>query len=239
MIQILRVIAVLSLIGTSVIIGQCVIHKPQDAAARAGLSVMDRFGQMSSNGLSRGAPEQVSPLVQQAQAFALYLNPPAAGKRDTAHPASPTEQSKSLAKAATQVKPESTSAKFELRGISYHRARPEESMALISEPGSGSRWVRQGDQVGHIVVKEINGDSVVCRDGSRELAMNLAIQQNTPVVAKAVEKKPTPALPKKNSQPTGAISRPVLVRGMRQIPPARVAAYGGQTAEQSLNVTAQ
>lgn len=111
-------------------------------------------GQNSEKGDS-----QVSPLVKEAEAFGLYLNPPkpkapprpAASKRDSSPP-----------RPSAPV-----SAKFKLVGTSYYELRPELSLALIDEPGKGFRWVRQSSEVGHLVIEQIKDGLVVVKDGQR------------------------------------------------------------------------
>jgi hypothetical protein len=102
-----------------------------------------------------GDTETASPLVQQAQAFARYLNPPP--------PPRPTPR----ADERIAVRPKAVSSKFDLVATSYYALRPDMSLALIDEPGSGLRWVRQSGQIGHLTVEEIKDGAVVIRDDTR------------------------------------------------------------------------
>jgi hypothetical protein len=98
---------------------------------------------------------EVSPLVKQAEAFALYLNPP---------PKLAPAPSASVAK--SEPRPEGpVAAKFKLVGTSRHMLQPELSLALIDEPGKGLYWVRQSSKVGHLIVEQIRDGVVVIRDG--------------------------------------------------------------------------
>lgn len=98
---------------------------------------------------------EVSPLVKQAEAFALYLNPPpkpepvpsAPGAKNEPRPAGPV------------------AAKFKLIGTSRHVLQPELSLALIDEPGKGLYWVRQSSKVGYLVIEQVRDGVVVVRDG--------------------------------------------------------------------------
>jgi hypothetical protein len=100
---------------------------------------------------------QVSPLVKEAEAFALYLNPP----KPKAPPRRPPRDG-----GAMVPRPRApVSAKFSLIGTSYYALRPELSLALIDEPGKGFRWVRQSSNVGHLVIEQIKDGVVVVRDG--------------------------------------------------------------------------
>jgi hypothetical protein len=100
---------------------------------------------------------QSSPLVREADAFALYLNPPAKPKRAAVshRPARPPRPAGPV------------SAKFELLGTSVYPSHPELSLALIDEPGKGFHWVRQGGKVGHLIIEQIKDGLVVVRDGQR------------------------------------------------------------------------
>jgi len=98
---------------------------------------------------------QISPLVKQARAFALYLNPPAPKRppRTATRPSRP--------------RPKVTSAKFKLLGTSFYTLHPDLSLALIDEVGKGIRWVRRSGQVGHLVIDQIKDGLVVVKDGRR------------------------------------------------------------------------
>jgi hypothetical protein len=240
MIRVLQFLGVMSLAGASLVGGLCIVQRSQgDTRIDNTASVVERFKQTVGHSSPQDSHEQASPLVRAAQAFALYLNPPAPAKPDGVRPVTEKEN-KSVAQDQLPARPEATSAKFELRGISYSRSRPDESLALIREPATGSRWVGQGAQIGHIVIERINGDSIVCKDGDRALAMNLTAKETpTALVAatKPVEKKPAPA--KKATRPASGAPEPMLVRGMRQIPLARLTSDHQQDAVRRSDVTAQ
>ena len=98
---------------------------------------------------------QISPLVKQARAFALYLNPPA--------PKRPPR----IATRPSRPRPKVTSAKFKLLGTSFYALHPDLSLALIDEVGKGIRWVRRSGRVGHLVIEQIKDGLVVVKDGER------------------------------------------------------------------------
>lgn len=99
---------------------------------------------------------ETSPLVKQAEAFALYLNPPPKPKPEPA-----VSGVKSKPRPAGPV-----AAKFKLVGTSRHVLQPELSLALIDEPGKGLYWVRQSSKVGHLIIEQIRDGLVVVRDGN-------------------------------------------------------------------------
>jgi hypothetical protein len=127
---------------------------------------------------------EISPLVKQAEAFALYLNPPPKPK--------PPEPSVSEVKSEPRpVGP--VTAKFKLIGTSRHVLQPELSLALIDEPGKGLYWVRQFSKVGHLIIEQVKDGLVVVRDGKNTFEL----------VAERPEKR---NLLKANSSPDGRIT---------------------------------
>ena len=103
---------------------------------------IEKFNEVKGN-KSRKSEEQTSPLVKQAKAFSLYLNPP------------PKPQKPSTYSKTTRRKPPTVSAKFKLIGTSYYALHPELSLALIDEPGKGFRWVKQSSKVGHLIIEQV------------------------------------------------------------------------------------
>jgi hypothetical protein len=108
--------------------------------------------------------------------------------------------------------------KFELHGISYHRARPENSMALVWEPGNGHRWVKLGAELGHLVLKEINGDSIVCQAGDSEQTIAL-----TKVPSSKQYAQESPSTPSGAPQSQSLALRPEARQRANLAAPARVA----------------
>jgi hypothetical protein len=236
MIRALHLTGVMSLAGACLVTGLCIFRIPHRdfAGLDAVFAGVNAPRQAAENAGVQIDQKEDSALVQAARQFALYLNPPAPAEVTRETPI-PEKRSQRVAKAEPQIVPETTSPKFELRGISYHQSRPEESMALIAVPGAGSSWVRQGDRIGHTVVDKINGDSIECKDGERVLALSLTGQKAPTVVAnsrEAREKKPAPAS-KNNTPAADAAPRPLLVRGMRQIPLVRLTSNPPQNASGS------
>jgi len=102
---------------------------------------------------------RISPLVTQAKAFALYLNPPPEpGKKVAATRRQPVPQPRPPGKVST---------KFKLLGTCYYASQPQQSLALIDEPGKGLHWVRQSEKVKHLIIEQVKDGVVVVRDGER------------------------------------------------------------------------
>ena len=117
-------------------------------------NVIEKFSKSAGNKNARSA-NQVSPLVQQAGAFALYLNPP--------QPKAPRPVT---GRAASVKRAPSATPKFKVIATSYCKDRPESSIAMIDEPGKGRNWVRQSSTVGHLFIVEIKDGVVVVKDSS-------------------------------------------------------------------------
>ena len=121
-------------------------------------SVIEKFKKLRGDKSAKGR-SQVSPLVKQAEAFALYLDPPKPKTRITTPGGRPTP--------IVTPRPDVVSAKFTLIGISYYASHPELSLVLIDEPGKGLHWVRQSGKVGHLIIEQVKDGLVVVRDRQR------------------------------------------------------------------------
>ena len=168
MLKILRITSLLAAGLAVVLIAGTAFSGPQsDEKSEQFLSspsVVERFKQAKGN-KKQADKSQISPLVEQAQAFALYLNPPPKPK-----PPSRQKTAKKLGGKAIPTIPSPKrpiSVKFDLIGTCYFATRPEKSLALINQPGKGLWWVRQAGKVGHLVVEEVKDGLIVIRDGER------------------------------------------------------------------------
>jgi hypothetical protein len=143
-------------------------------------SVVDKFRE-SQGDKTQDRQDAISPLVKEAEAFALFLNPPApAPTAPTPKPTIP----RIPPRPGSQV---STSAKFDLLGTSYSAASQSECFAYIKmQDGRTYRWVRTGDVIGHMQVKEIRKDSIVCSDGNIDTPMFVPQRQNPSSLLEAV-----------------------------------------------------
>lgn len=205
----------------------CLLEKPwqnlSDDKVASSSVVSDLVQTQSSR--PRDSREQVPALVREAQAFARYLNPPAPPK--PLRPAA-SQAKVSVASAGPEVKPVTTSVKFELHGISYHRSKPSRSMALVWDAANGYRWVKQGAQIGHVVIEEIHSSAISYSDGRgvHEMALNNLVEATT-MVADTGRSDPVPSKPHRQGPP---VERWAPVRGIRQMPAERVAAKLGLTS---------
>ncbi|MHC4351500.1 MAG: hypothetical protein ACYTE3_02500 [Planctomycetota bacterium] len=126
-------------------------------------TVLEKYKQ--ANGVDpNDRREEMSPLVKQAGLFAQYLDP--------------ARVPKGVGPAIRAVGPVAPSpnfpahtAKFTLHGTCYYPSRPEESIALVWQPGGGGgtfEWVKQGARLGHFVVDEIKRGSIIYRGGAQK-----------------------------------------------------------------------
>ncbi|OHB66250.1 MAG: hypothetical protein A2Y76_00560 [Planctomycetes bacterium RBG_13_60_9] len=223
MVWTIRGIGILALVAAGLVFARCIadgLHDDYGTGPALAPTAVEQLIQTGSNKNDGSSP--LPPLVQQAQAFALYLNPPAPVANPVAQ--SPVKQHVAVASAA-EVMPTSPSPKFELHGISYYRAKPDQSIALVLEPGGMRRWVRPGDQLGHFTIERIDGDSVVCRAGTQTHVMALAPDEAIARFAKSIKSTPIPTQAQRKMRGPEV---PPPAPGMRQMPPSRVMAKLGQ-----------
>jgi hypothetical protein len=231
MILVLRILSVLTLTLAAGILTLTIQSRPRDAASIDGTeapSALERFRQTRERNPDGNVPE-VPPLIQQAEIFAAYLKPVAvpvaAAKQTPATMPAPTKPT--VATATPEVKPASSSPKFELHGISYYRQKPEQSMALVVEPGGARRWVRPGDQLGHLTVERIDCNSVVCRDGTQTQVVALAANEAITKYARSIKSTGAVSAPRQAQNKVQGPEVPPPAPGIRQMPLSRVAALLG------------
>ena len=144
--------------------------------------------------------EQETPLIRQAKAFALRINPPPPPEPVRVEPPPSVEAPRPQAP---------VTAKFKLVGTSYHTGDEKNSWALIDEVGKGWHWVKQGETVGHLVIEGIGDGIVLIRDGSNTYELT-AERQGKPDYVKSfsgtVMEKTVPSWQGKASTVTEAVS---------------------------------
>lgn len=130
-------------------------------------SVIEKFKKLRSGKSAKGRSQE-SPLVKEAKAFALYLNPPPKRRprpRPSRRTGTPTTPKTPVIATPQPLGP--VSSKFTLIGTVYYASHPELSLVLIDEPGKGLHWVRQFGKVGHLIIEEVKDGLVVVRDRQR------------------------------------------------------------------------
>ena len=116
--------------------------------------------------------EKISPLVSQAGEYALIINPPKPPEEKRIEP------QPRITQPPVAFAPK-LSAKFKLLSTSYNRDRPEDSVALISEPGKGEHWAKVGDIIGNFVLEEIKSGVIIYRYDNQ--ANEMAVEMKPPV----------------------------------------------------------
>ena len=227
MVKTIYAIGVLSLTGACIIFSKCAIQCIQGAPEAENIEsskIVERFKQ-SDNYNQNISKQTMSPLVKQAEFFALYLNPPEPPKpRQVRKPPKPVREGKPV----IIVKPEAPKPKFRVIATSYYRSKPNESMAFISEPDSDDRWVKRGEQLGHFIVDKIQPGILIYKYENQvfEIAVNTEKQEQISKPDKtmlASERTTRPRLPR--IQQTEVKKRKPLFRLGLGRPETRPAVY--------------
>ena len=131
--------------------------------------VVERF---KDKGDTQGTKEDVSsPLVAQAKAFALRIDPPPPPKPPA--PKNPTPP-----KEVVRTKPTPNqlptpkvqiSNKYDVLATVKYESVPEKSLVLLKTTGNKQEWFRQGETAGNLTITEIKDGSVIFSQGGKQL----------------------------------------------------------------------
>ncbi len=136
--------------------------------------ILEKFKAISGNRVQTTTP-QVNPLVQQSQAYALIINPPA--------PPAPSGGGTVIpGKTTVQILPPST-VQFTVESTSFCETNPALSLALINEPGKGTYWVRQAGTVNHQLIEQIKDGVVIVNNGRESVEIKIDEKKFTPAPA--------------------------------------------------------
>lgn len=210
MIQTLRITSVIvgllavGLIALSVVDGIEPDSDVEKILASTGILEQFESNQGKSAGLSQNSAR--SPLVMEAERYARIVNPPrAAAPTGRVNPQGRIPRPPS----GPIVRPTLSNAKFTLEATCYNAADPNASLAFIDEPGKGQHWVRQGDRLGHLTIKEILHGMVRLRDGQRIEELRVQREPKINLYAESGKK----GKPKAKSSGNAAMVRPLVPRG--------------------------
>jgi hypothetical protein len=129
------------------------------------ISIAERFQAFRSFS-TKNNDDVIPPLVKQATAYAMYLNPPEPpAPKEAPQPKKPVHRSLG------------TTPKFRLLSTTYYRSSPEKSLALVSEPGRGAHWIKKGERLGQFVVESVEKGAIVYRDGNQSHEMRITIKE--------------------------------------------------------------
>ena len=169
-VAILAGVVIASIAGPASLLGFGVKGDEQMEKILNAPSAVDRFKEQHGD-KPQTNQDTTPPLIRQAELLANIINPPAstapavrtATKTGTGTPPPP---------------PPRTSAVFGLVGTSYS-PNPNESFAYIRLADNSYMWIRPGEAVGHLVVKQIRNGSILYSDGSRDVEMMVELAPET------------------------------------------------------------
>jgi hypothetical protein len=180
----LRLFQILSLavLAGAVVLAAYVIKSPLPEDERVSgflgkASIAEKYKNMNESG--EGGAGSDSALVNAAKKYSA--EPPAPAKQtkpDTTPRIKPTT-TLSAVKTPTEtvekvVPPAPVNVKFKLVGTCVNRGNPAMSTAYIDMPGSGKKWVYEGENVGHLKLVKVKQESILLSDKGNmtELALN-------------------------------------------------------------------
>ncbi|UCF16560.1 MAG: hypothetical protein JSW59_03690 [Phycisphaerales bacterium] len=207
MIKTLRITSVLAAIAAGVLIyyfiipmvvgadGDERIDKALDAA-----TVVENFRE--KKGPNRSPKGDISPLVEQALAFAGHLAPgrvvqPRMGVSGTSRQPRPP-----------------TTPKFKVFATTYFAGNPALSQALIDEPGKGRYWVRQSSMVSGLLIEQVKDGAVVVKSSKDTYELEVesnpqaaAVKRTSPASKSITGRSPTKRYSPTHSRSASGVSR--------------------------------
>jgi hypothetical protein len=180
---------------------------------------VERFHELHGD---KNAPNQDTkpPLVRQAELFKDIIDPKIVVARPAdAAPVAPRP-------GPSPKIPVQPSAQFTLIGTSWSASDPSASFAYVRSPNNTFQWVQCGDEIGHLTIKEVRENSVLCWDGQREREVpmeavpgRVSLLDTGAAAASSVETPvPQPAEVKITESPTNRpklMNRPALPAALR------------------------
>jgi len=169
--KLLYTIGLSALIGAGVLMvlcGRLWLEGVPSSRSHPGDSIVQKFQTLGSLS-AKNSQDVTSPLVEQATAYALYLDPP--------EPAVPKASQAPGAQTQPVFVPPDTTPKFSLLATTYYRSSPEKSLALVSEPGKDDHWIKQNERLGHFTVERVEKGAIFYRDGNQLREMKVTVMQ--------------------------------------------------------------
>jgi hypothetical protein len=158
----LYVVSILCLVSAGLLFGSCGVQWMQGVPLDERdpwIAATERLRRRQS--VDNSDKAAASPLLEQAEALALYLNPPKPPHQETSRS---TVRPPSVSPAPAP-RPPSPTPQFRILAISYYRSNPQKSLAMVWDATKGGYWIKQGDRLGHFVVERIEKEAVIYRDG--------------------------------------------------------------------------
>ena len=187
MLRTLRITSFISVIAAvGAVVFVMIFGWRQNAEVQAFLEQPSIVEQMkkTANNTTAQKVDAVSPLVTQAAAFALRIDPPP--------PPPPPPQPKAVVETpqppaqppvtpqGAGITPPPKTVKFDLVATAKYKSHPEKSLALLNMVSEGYKWYRQGETVGRFTIHEVKEGSIVLyQDGKKDT--ELFVPPPTPV----------------------------------------------------------
>lgn len=188
--KMLYVLGVVVFIVIVFVSGLCAVRQlygVPNVQEKANSSIIERFRRATPSKPDK-AGDTSCPLVVQAKAFALYLNPP--------EPPQPKKAFILNLKSTTPppANPVNLTPKFVLLATCCYRSNPDKSMALVSEPGREERWVKQGARLGRFTIEQIKKGKIVYGNGNllNEMAVTMKDSAKAAAYTAKARQSPTP-----------------------------------------------
>lgn len=182
MIKLLKLASYLSIalaISTAVFAGIGITRENDTFSERADFldkpTVIERLRELK---ITKTDKDKTSPLVVQAKAFALRINPPVVIPPDP--PKKPKRNTgkqplTTIKRVAKEIIRPST---YKLVATCRYEKFPEKSLAMLDVTSKGLLWFRQGDELGPNKIHRIEDGRIVLRQGSVESFLEVP-KQNT------------------------------------------------------------
>jgi len=161
-----RYVIVFLLASVSILAG-VILARNRDTTIEQILSLPDLLSKISLRKGRQNAGDDLEtepPLIRQARAFALYLKPSPLLKPNSILPDVTSAKGKETKQTQT-AHPSLVTPRFQVLAITIYRNNPKRSMALIAEFGTEPRWIKRGQNVGHLLIEKIEKEQVVWRNG--------------------------------------------------------------------------
>ncbi|MEN8128038.1 MAG: hypothetical protein ABFR90_09580 [Planctomycetota bacterium] len=128
--------------------------------------IVERFKDKAGTEVEK--EDKISPLVAQAKAFALRIDPPPPPKPPApiVKPKPPVEVARTPVSTVPRPKAP-VSLKSDLLATVVYESSPDRSLALLQTASNKQEWFRQGEKVGHLEIQEIRDGSVVFTQGGQ------------------------------------------------------------------------
>lgn len=144
-------------------------------------SVADRYrnlsnssqGKSSDSALVNAAKKYADDGIKPQDTPAPVARTPIARSTPVVAPKSPEPKKEVVAP------PAPINVKFKLLGTCVNIGNPSLSMAYIDQPGTGTKWVYQGEKIGHLTLNEVKSELIVLDDKGNLSELDIKMEKST------------------------------------------------------------